>query len=87
MENYFFKDDEILTVDLHYMREWEAVLYLNKIMQIAPNSVREIVVIHGYHNGLKLLNMVRKDYKNPRIKKKFISLNQGVTSLILKEER
>ena len=84
MENYFFKDDEILTVDLHYMREWEAVLYLNKIMQITPNSVHEIVVIHGYHNGLKLLNMVRKDYKNPRIKKKFISLNQGVTSLILK---
>lgn len=84
MENYFFKDDEILTVDLHHMREWEAIIYLNNIIQMAPNNIREIVVIHGYHNGMKLLNMVRKEYKNSRIKKKLLSLNQGVTNLILK---
>lgn len=84
MENYFFKEDEIITVDLHHMREWEAIQYLNNIIQLAPTKTREIVVIHGYHNGNRLLNMVRKEYRNPRVYKKFLSLNQGVTSLILK---
>lgn len=86
MERYLFRDNEILTIDLHHMKEWEAVIYLDNTLKILPSIIREVVVIHGYHNGNRLLNMVRKEYKNSRIKSKFLSLNQGVTSLILNQE-
>ena len=83
MESFEFKQNEILKVDLHRMRVWEAWLYLDRNVSFAPKEIKEIVVIHGYHSGTKLLDMVRKEYQNKRVKRKFLSLNQGVTSLIL----
>ena len=78
-----FKKHEIITVDLHLHTVAEAKRRLEKVVQIAPRSIREIVVIHGYHHGTALLNMVRNDFHNRRVSRKILSLNQGVTSLIL----
>jgi hypothetical protein len=47
------------------------------------NDVKEVKVIHGYHRGKELMNMVRYDLKNNKIERRFISLNPGVTSLML----
>lgn len=78
-----FGKDEIITIDLHLHTVAEAKRRLEAIVRIAPSSVREIVVIHGYHKGTALLNMVRNDFHHRRVARKFLSLNQGVTSLIL----
>ena len=84
MFDYYFKETEIMKIDLHKMKVWEAAIYLNKQVASAPCEIKEIVVIHGYHNGTALMNMVRQEIYNPRIKRKLLSLNQGITSLILK---
>lgn len=84
MTNYSFKEKEIIEVDLHSLNVWEAEVYLNEQVNRAPKYIREIVVIHGYHRGTELMNMVRKKFHNPRVKSKYLSLNPGTTSLILK---
>lgn len=78
-----FKETEIMKIDLHKMKVWEAASYLNMRVLTATHGIKEIVVIHGYHNGTALMNMVRQEFSSPRVKRKFLSLNPGVTSLIL----
>ena len=84
MKDVFFLKEEVITIDLLKFRVWEAMQYLNNTILVASPKIKEIVVIHGYHNGNVLLNMVRNEYRNSRVKSKFISLNPGITSLILK---
>lgn len=83
MENCYYSNYEELTVDLHSMKVWDAWNYLDRLIEMTPKGVNEIVVIHGYNNGTSLMNMVRKEYKNDRVSKKYISWNEGRTSLIL----
>lgn len=78
-----FNPCEVLRVDLHKMKVWEATVYLNNVVNRTPKDIKEIVVIHGYNNGTALLDMVRNDFVNKRIKMKLKGLNQGITSLIL----
>ena len=78
-----FKETEIMKIDLHKMKVWEAAIYLNNKVATAPRDIKEIIVIHGYHNGTALMNMVRQEFFSPRVKRKFLSLNQGVTHLIM----
>lgn len=78
-----FKKEEIVEIDLHKMTISEAGKYLDFLVESLPDTIKEIVVIHGYHRGTHLLEMVRYSYENKRVKKKYLSLNQGITSLIL----
>lgn len=80
-EDLFITDEERVTIDLHDMELLEATYHLEKLFETLPINIKEIVVIHGYHKGQVLLNMVRKDFKHPRIKKKVIPLNRGITLL------
>ena len=59
----------------------EATYHLEKLFETLPQHIKEVVVIHGYRKGQVLLNMVRKDFKHPRIKKKVIPINRGITLL------
>ncbi len=77
-------ENGVITVDLHNMRVFEAAEYLDKVIMNAPESIKEIKVVHGYRGGTALLNFIRKEYRNSRVKLKIISMNKGVTSLILK---
>jgi DNA-nicking Smr family endonuclease len=78
-----FKEEQIITIDLHHHTVDDAKQKLQLVMAIAPSEIREIVVIHGYRRGTALRDMVRQDFKNSRISRKYISLNLGITSLIL----
>lgn len=80
---YYYNYSEVLTVDLHNMKAWDAWSFLDRFIAFAPKEVGEIIVIHGYNNGKVLMNMVRKEYKNNRISKKKTDWNAGRTSLIL----
>ena len=83
MEYTQFKKDEIVKVDLHKMSGAEAMRHLDFLVETVPDTIKEIVVIHGYHGGTTLMNMVRYSYNNKRIKNKYVSLNQGITSFVL----
>lgn len=85
MDPIFLKKEEVITIDLHDMILDEARYYLEKTVEEAPEYIKEIEVIHGYHKGKKILEMVRKEFKHKRVKRKYVTFNNGITRLVLKE--
>ena len=75
--------DARVEINLHDMQVLEAEYYLDKLFETLPDDVEEVVVIHGYRKGQVLLNMVRKDFKHPRIKQKVIPINKGITLFLV----
>jgi DNA-nicking Smr family endonuclease len=76
----------IATIDLHELTRKEAEAVLNIRLNAMDKQVREVVVIHGYHNGIKLRGFVRNVYVHPRILTKLVSANPGETIFQLKRK-
>ncbi|MDF2541392.1 MAG: hypothetical protein K0S47_1110 [Herbinix sp.] len=56
------------------------------MMENRINSGNRLRIIHGYHNGTELRNMIRKEYgKHPKVLRIESGLNQGMTDLVLRE--
>jgi len=72
-----------MEVDVHGMTTAEAKKKLERMIANLPAGKMEIDVIHGYRQGNELQNMVRKTLKSNRIKRKILSLNQGITTLMI----
>lgn len=83
LDDFLIPEDKIITIDLHNMELLEARYYLEKLFETLSEDIKEIVVIHGYRKGQILLNMVRKEFKHPRIKQKVIPLNKGITLFLV----
>lgn len=83
LDELLIPEDKRITIDLHDMELLEARYYLDKLFETLPDDILEIVVIHGYRKGQVLLNMVRKDFKHPRIKQKVIPINKGITLFLV----
>ncbi len=83
LDDFLVPEDKRITIDLHDMELLEARYYLDKLFETLPDDILEVVVIHGYHKGQVLLNMVRKDFKHPRIKQKVIPFNKGTTLFLV----
>ena len=58
---------------------------MNRLLKTCPKDTDEIEVIHGYHNGDRILRYIRFELKNPRISRKILGLNNGVTLIELKK--
>ncbi|MDD6081480.1 MAG: DNA mismatch repair protein MutS [Oscillospiraceae bacterium] len=74
-----------ITINLHYMPLIQAQREMNRILKTCPKDTDEIEVIHGYHNGDRILRYIRFELKNPRIIRKILGLNNGVTLIELKK--
>ena len=74
----------VVELDFHNMLVKDAQRELTSYLSHAPDSVREVRVVHGYHGGTALRDMIRYHFHHPRIKTKMIALNPGETRLILK---
>lgn len=72
-----------LEVDIHGMRVAEAKKQLELLLARCGKDVHEVVVIHGYHGGNALQDMVRSELRSPKIKQKLLSMNHGQTTLLL----
>ena len=83
LDDLLIPEDKRVTIDLHDMELEEAKYYLDKLFETLPEDIMEIVVVHGYRKGQVLLNMVRKEFKNPRIKQKVIPINKGITLFLV----
>ena len=83
MDSYLLDPGGVVTVDLHAMTVTQAQAHLTARIDRLPSKIKEVVVIHGYNGGTALQKMVRKDFKHPRVKRKILSLNPGVTSFLL----
>jgi DNA-nicking Smr family endonuclease len=78
------RNGDILEVDIHGMTSKEAKRDLEQLLSRADKNIKEVRIVHGYHNGQVLRDMVRRQLKHPRIASKLICLNPGETRLILK---
>lgn len=83
LDELLIPEDKRIEIDLHDMELLEARYHLEKLFETLPEDIMEVVVIHGYRKGQVLLNMVRKEFKHPRIKQKVIPFNKGITLFLV----
>jgi len=73
-------------IDIHEMTKAQALAAVDAKLKRADTSVYSIRVIHGYHGGTVLRDAVRARYaRHPKVKRIELGLNQGETTLILRE--
>lgn len=77
--SYFFR------LDLHGQTLDSARKLLDATLKALPADVREVEVIHGYHQGTALRTLVR-NYKHPKIQQKILGLNQGSTVFLIRKD-
>ena len=76
---------KIISVDLHGMTKDEARNKLTLTIRNAPKGSVEIRVTHGCNNGNVLQQMVRKEFRSPRIDYiQPVLSNDGQTLVFLK---
>lgn len=75
-----------MELDIHGMNKYQAKIFLESRLKKADKSVYRIRVIHGYHGGTELRDMVRKEIgANKKVLRVEFGTNQGETDLILRE--
>lgn len=73
-------------LDLHGMTCCQAQRAVDAALRRAGGSVYRLELIHGYHGGTQLRDMIRQTYaKHPRVKRLELGLNPGTTELVLRE--
>lgn len=76
----------ITEIDIHGMNKYQAKTLIDSRLRSAPKSVYRLRIIHGFHNGTELRDMVRREYSgNKRVLRVEIGLNPGETDLVLRE--
>ena len=78
----------IIELDLHGLSCEQAKVKIDRAVAAADRAVYVIRLIHGYHGGTQILQMIREEYsygRNPRIKRLQNGDNPGVTELVLRE--
>ncbi|MCJ7855564.1 Smr/MutS family protein [Lachnospiraceae bacterium NSJ-143] len=73
-------------IDVHGMNRFQAKTCIDSALKRAGKDVYRIDIIHGFHSGSALKEMVRRDYRcNPKVKRVELGLNDGMTSLVLRD--
>ncbi len=73
-------------VDLHNMTKEDAKVNLIYAINSADFDIKCLVVIHGYHGGTIIKNLVRKEFSSDEIQEK-INLDAGRTIFLLKNRK
>ena len=73
-------------IDLHGLRQEEAMKVIDQANQKADASTYQIQLIHGYNRGTNLRTMIYDWYQyEPKIRRIIKGDNPGITILVLKE--
>lgn len=72
-------------IDIHGLSERDAIREIERYIVSLPDTVKTFRIVHGYHNGDKLKEMVRhpRKIKSKRIKRRKYTMNQGETIIEL----
>ncbi len=75
----------MIEIDIHGYTEYDAMKLLEKFIVNCDENEKQILVIHGYHSGNVLKEMVRNSTKlrSKRIRRRKSTMNQGETILEL----
>ena len=73
------------TIDIHGYTVEEAKKYIEQTIVKLDKNITELVVIHGYHGGAKLKDLLRNPngIRSRRISRRKYTMNQGETILEL----
>ena len=75
-----------IDIDLHGLYQDEAIKVIDKALKAADDSTYQIRLIHGYHRGTSLKDMIIDEYRyDPKVLRIQPGDNQGITLLILRE--
>ena len=75
-----------IKVDLHGLRQEEAIRVIDRASASADSSTYQIQLIHGYNRGTSLRSMIYDEYRYEKKVKRIIpGDNPGITILVLKE--
>ena len=73
-------------IDIHGMTQIQAMAAIDARLRRAKGDVYRIRIIHGYHSGTALRDMIRQRYaSHPKVKRLELGLNPGITDLVLRE--
>ena len=76
----------ILELDLHGKNTYQAKVALEAALRRAGAGTYRIRIIHGYHGGTVLRDMVRRENgAHPRVKRVEGGFDPGITDLVLRE--
>lgn len=79
-------DAGIVTLDLHGKNSYQTRVAVDALLRRAGNGVYRLRLIHGYHGGTVLRDLLRTEYAgHPRVKRVVTSPDGGVTELVLRE--
>ena len=73
----------IVTVDLHGKNQYQARITIDAALRRAKAGTYRLRLIHGYHSGTALRDMIRTEYAGKVLR--IQSINEGTTDLILRE--
>ena len=69
-------------IDLHGLRQDEAIKVINKAIAAADSTTYQIQLIHGYNRGTSLRSMNYEAYRyDPKVKRIMPGANTGITVL------
>ncbi len=75
-----------LRLDLHGMTCYQAQVAIDAALRRAGGSVYRLELVHGYHGGTQLRDMIRQTYaRHPKVRRLELGLNPGITELVLRE--
>ena len=73
-------------MDLHGKNKYQARITLDSTLKKARGDVYRIQVIHGFHSGTELRDMVREEYySHPKVLRIERGGSEGETILVLRE--
>ncbi len=77
----------VLEIDVHGMNKYQAKIRIDSQLRRVDASVYRVRIIHGYHGGTELREMIREDYgrNHPKVIRMERSANPGETLLVLRE--
>lgn len=72
-------------IDIHGYTEKEAIKIIERHLASLDKNIKQVRIIHGYHSGDSLKNMVRdpRKIRSKKIKRRKYTMNQGETILEL----
>ncbi|MBO5122316.1 MAG: Smr/MutS family protein [Oscillospiraceae bacterium] len=73
----------ILELDLHGKNEYQAKVAIDAALRRAKAGTYRLRLIHGYHGGTALRDMIRRDYASKCLR--VLPLDNGRTDLVLRE--
>lgn len=78
--------DAFVRIDLHGLRQEEAIRVIDKAIAAAGPMTYQLQLIHGYNRGTSLRTMIREWYQyEPKVKRIMPGDNPGITILVLRE--